>query len=190
MFLNRVVAVLLGLLVLPLGLAGQEQTFKLDADKSEVHFLLDDPLHKVQGSFHAEPGAIQFSHKDGSMSGTIAVDARSGQSGNAGRDKKMTQDELQAAKYTTVTFAPKHYSGTLAATGDSTITVDGSFTLLGTAHEISVPMQVHIDGTQCKAAGSFVIPYVQWGMKDPSNFLLHVGKEVKIDLALVGTITP
>ena len=124
------------------------------------------------------------------MAGTIAVDARSGNSGNGGRDKKMTEEELKAPSFSTVTFAPKRFSGRLAPTGDSSIVVDGTFTLLGTPHEISVPMQVHLDGSQCKAAGAFPIPYVKWGMKDPSNFILHVGKEVTIDLILVGTVTP
>jgi hypothetical protein len=35
-----------------------------------------------------------------------------------------------------------------------------------------------------------VVPYVQWGLKDPSIFVLKVGKEVKIDLILKGHLSP
>jgi len=33
------------------------------------------------------------------------------------------------------------------------------------------------------------VPYVSWGMKDPSWFVLKVEKEVKVDLKLSGTFT-
>jgi hypothetical protein len=66
----------------------------------------------------------------------------------------------------------------------STIQVTGTFTLHGKPHELTVPMQVHIDGMNCTAKTHFVVPYVKWGLKDPSNFLLKVAKEVEIDLTL------
>lgn len=91
---------------------------------------------------------------------------------------------------TTLTFQPQNYQGTIAPTGDSTIQVAGAFTLHGTSHDIVVPMQVYIDGTHLTAKGSFVVPYVKWGLKDPSVFILKVVKEVHIDLNLVGTVSP
>jgi hypothetical protein len=124
------------------------------------------------------------------MSGLIAVDATSGESGNSSRDKRMTKEELKAPSFHSVTFAPVQYTGELAARGESAITVGGTFTLLGVPHQISVPMQVNADASQYRATGRFVIPYVEWGLKDPSNFLLHVNKQVTIDLVLVGTVTP
>jgi hypothetical protein len=51
-------------------------------------------------------------------------------------------------------------------------------------------MQVHIDGSNLTATGKFVIPYVKWGLKDPSVFILKVAKDVQIDLSLKGTIAP
>jgi polyisoprenoid-binding protein YceI len=166
----------------------QQQSLDIDPVKSEVQFTLSDPVHAVHGTFRVQTGTVVFDQANGRMTGTIAVDARSGNSGNGSRDKKMMQEELKAASFSTVIFAPKRFSGTLSPAGDSNIVVDGTFTLLGMPHEISVLMQVHLDGTQCKATGAFPIPYVQWGMKDPSNFILHVGKEVTINLILVGTV--
>jgi hypothetical protein len=49
-------------------------------------------------------------------------------------------------------------------------------------------MQIHIDGSALTAKGHFVVPYVQWGLKDPSIFILKVAKEVDIDLTLVGNL--
>ncbi len=167
----------------------QQQRLNVAPAESSVHFELGDVLHAVHGTFKVEQGTVRFSREEGPMSGTVTVDPASGDSGNGSRDKKMTNDELKAPTYTTVTFAPKHHTGVIHPTGDSAIVVEGTFTLLGAAHEISVPMQVHIEGTGCKATGSFTVPYVQWGLKDPSTFILRVGKDVKINLDLSGSLT-
>jgi hypothetical protein len=34
------------------------------------------------------------------------------------------------------------------------------------------------------------VPYVKWGLKDPSVFILKVAKEVDIELTLNGRLTP
>jgi hypothetical protein len=49
-------------------------------------------------------------------------------------------------------------------------------------------MKVHVSGDQLHATGSFAVPYVQWGLKDPSTLMLRVNKEVQIDLSLNGTL--
>jgi polyisoprenoid-binding protein YceI len=100
----------------------------------------------------------------------------------------MEKDELKAPEFKTVAFAPIRFTGTFNPAGDSTLQVHGLFTLLGTPHEIDVPMQVQVGGDQIHAVGSFVVPYVQWGLKDPSTFMIHVEKEVHVDLDLTGTL--
>jgi len=119
----------------------------------------------------------------------VVVAAGSGNTGNDARDKKMKSEVLDAPHFTDVSFAPSSYQGTVAATGDSTIQVTGTFTLHGTPHDLIVPIRVHIDGTECTAKTHFVVPYVKWGLKDPSVFILKVAKEVDIDLTLVGHLS-
>lgn len=170
--------------------SAQKQTFAADPTKSQVDFSYDATLHAVHGTFHLEQGTIDFTRAKGEMAGMIAVDAHSGNSGEGSRDKKMTKEELKADKFAAVTFAPKSFTGQLAPEGDSDIVVAGVFTLLGTPHDITVPMHVHIDHATCTAAGSFAVPFVQWGLKDPSTFMLKVGKQVNIALNLVGSLAP
>lgn len=168
--------------------AAQQQTFTINPASSSVAFALSGTGHEVHGTFHVSSGAIQFDRTAAKISGSIVVSAASGDSGDKGRDKKMHSDVLEVEHYADVTFQPKSYTGTLAASGDSTIQVAGVFTLHGSAHDITVPMQVHIDGNNVAAKGSFVVPYVQWGLKDPSIFILKVAKEVHIDLNLAGSL--
>ena len=160
----------------------------LDPARSEVHFTLSDTLHVVHGTFHIQQGDIAFDPATGKATGSIVVDALSGQSGSSTRDHRMTNDELKASTFKTISFTPTRFTGTFNTAGDSTLQVHGIFTLLGTPHEIDVPMQLQVNGEQLHAVGSFAVPYVQWGLKDPSTFMLHVNKEVQIDLSLMGTL--
>jgi len=167
----------------------QQQTFTVNPGASSVGFALTGVGHEVHGTFHVSSGTIQFDPTAAKMSGSIVVSASSGESGDNGRDKNMHQKVLETERYSDVTFQPQSYTGTIAPTGDSSIQVAGVFTLHGTAHDLTVPMQVHIDGQNLTAKGSFVVPYVKWGLKDPSIFILKVAKEVHIDMNLVGTVS-
>ena len=95
----------------------------------------------------------------------------------------------EVEQHTTVSFEPKTYTGAIAPSGDSTIQVTGIFTLLGAPHEITVPMLVHLDGASATAKAHFVVPYVQWGLKNPSFMVWKADNDVAIDLNLVGAIS-
>jgi polyisoprenoid-binding protein YceI len=179
------------LIAVPGILQAQDKTqnkLSLDTTRSEVHFTLTDSLHTVKGTFRLQQGDVIFDPATGQASGSIVVDALSGKSGNSVRDHRMAKDELKAPDYKTVAFAPTRFIGTFNPTGDSALQVHGLFTLLGTPHEIDVPMQVQVSGNQIHAVGSFVVPYIQWGLKDPSTFMIKVEKEVHVDLDLTGTL--
>ena len=171
----------------PLGRA-QHETFTVNPDASKVAFALAGSGHHVDGTFHVQSGKIEFDPSAQKISGTVTVAAGSGNSGEPSRDKKMNNDVLDTTHFTEITFAPNSYQGTLAPEGDSTIQVSGVFTLHGTPHDITVPMQVHIEGSSLTAKGQFVVPYVKWGLKDPSVFILKVAKDVNIDLTLNGQV--
>jgi polyisoprenoid-binding protein YceI len=181
-------AVALALIFAPAALA-QHQTFAVNPDASDVKMKLNTTHEVVNGTFHIQSGSIEFDRSAPKMSGSVAVLAGSGKTGNDSRDKKMNKDILKVDQYTTVSFAPKTYTGTIAPSGDSTIQVSGVFTLLGTAHDLTIPMQVHIDGSKAMAKGQFIVPYVQWGLKNPSFMFWKAENDVAIDLNLVGQVS-
>jgi hypothetical protein len=167
----------------------QHQTFAVNPDASKVKMKLNTTHEVVNGTFHVQSGSVEFDRGATKISGTVVVAAGSGKTGNDSRDKKMNKDILKVDQYTTVSFAPKTYKGTISASGDSTIQVSGVFTLLGTPHDLTVPMQIHIDGSKATAKAQFVVPYVQWGLKNPSFLIWKAENDVAIDLSLVGNIT-
>ncbi len=178
----------LAVLLAPVALA-QQQTFVANPDSSEVKMTLKTTREVVYGTFHIQSGSLEFDDSAAKMSGSVVVLAGSGKTGNGSRDKKMNKDILEVEQHATVSFEPKSYAGAIAPSGDSTIQVTGIFTLLGTPHEINIPMLVHLEGTTATAKAHFVVPYIQWGLKDPSFMFWKADKDVEIDLFLVGTIS-
>ena len=177
-----------GFVLLTAAAWGQQQ-YKIDPAASEVQFTVGASDGTVKGTFHVTSGEFTLDPATGAMTGAITVDAASGESGNKSRDKKMTNAQMKAQTYPTVTFAPTKFTGGVKDGGDSTGQVEGSFTLIGQAHPISVPMNVHMEASHFTATGTFVVPYVSWGMKDPSWFVMKVNKEVNVQLKLTGTVT-
>jgi len=178
----------LAVLLAPAALA-QHRTFVVNPDASEVKITLNTTHEIVNGKFKVQSGSIQFDRSTPEMSGSVVVLAGSGKTGNDSRDRKMNKDILKVEQHATVSFEPKTYSGAIAPSGDSTIQVTGIFTLLAMPHEITVPISVHLDGASAKAKAHFVLPYVQWGLKDPSFLIWKAENDVAIDLSFSGTVS-
>lgn len=169
-------------------LLAQHQTVAVNPDASEVKMTLKTNHEIVNGMFHVQSGSIEFDQSSPKMSGSVVVAAGSGKTGNDSRDKKMNKDVLKVEQYTTVLFAPKTYTGTIAPSGDSTVQVSGVITLLGTPHDLTIPMQIHLEGSKAVAKAHFIIPYTQWGLKNPSFLIWKAENDVSMDLSLVGTL--
>jgi len=167
----------------------QHQALAINPDASEVKMTLKTNHEIVNGTFHVQSGSIDFDRSAQKIAGSVTVAAGSGKTGNDSRDKKMNKDILKVEQFATVTFVPKSYTGTIAPSGDSTIQVTGVFTLLGTPHDLTIPMQVHLEGSKASAKAQFVVPYVQWGLKNPSFLVWKADNDVAIDVNLVGSIS-
>ena len=149
---------------------------------STLLWLLGDVLHTVHGSFDVKRGAVHFDPATNKVSGEILVDATSGHSGSDMRDKKMHREVLESGHFPEIVFRPDRVEGQVAAQGASTIQVHGMFTIHGAEHEISVPVRVEMQQHQWTASSHFAVPYVSWGMKNPSTFVLRVNQSVDIDV--------
>ena len=163
-------------------------TLDLRPDATKVQFTLTDPLHTVHGSFDLKRGQINFNTDTGKASGQVVVDVTSGDSGSDARDSKMHASVLESKKYPEAIFVPDHVIGALSVSGDTNVKVHGTFTIHGAPHEITLDTHISIQGDTVHATMQFDIPYVAWGMKDPSNFILKVGKTVHITIGTFGSL--
>ena len=163
---------------------GQEDVFELDPAKTTVNFTLDATLHSVHGALKAKSGSIRFNPQSGAASGKIEVDAATAESGNDSRDHKMHKEVLESQKYPEISFSPSKVVGKIAS--GSNLQIEGTFRIHGADHSLTLSVPLVINANQVSAEFHFVVPYVEWGMKNPSTFVLRVGKEVSIDMVMVG----
>jgi polyisoprenoid-binding protein YceI len=139
-------------------------------------------LHKVEGTFQLKRGTIRFDPATGKAAGEIVVDVTSGDSGNEGRDRRMHKDILQSERYPEAVFIPDRVERLLAPDVDSALSVHGLLRIHGSEHEITMQARMQRRGDEVTASGRFVVPYVKWGMKNPSTFILRVSDHVEVDV--------
>jgi polyisoprenoid-binding protein YceI len=182
-------SVLLGLTVLISNACAQEMAFQLDPEQSRVQFTLGATFHEVHGSFQLKGGTIRFNPASGEASGSLIVDATSGNTGNERRDRRMHRQILEDQKYPEIVFAPQHISGKLAPQGTSQLELQGVLSLHGEQHPMTFVVPVQINEAKVSAEVRFTLPYQKWGMKNPSTFVLRVSDKVSIDVHAVGRLS-
>jgi polyisoprenoid-binding protein YceI len=160
----------------------------VDPAKTSASITLDATLHTVHGKFLLRRGDLRFDPVSGKISGEIIFDATTGKTGNDGRDHKMHKDVLESAKFPDISFRPDRVEGKISDSGTSTVQVHGRFAIHGTEHELTVPVEVRFERDHWKASTHFDIPYVKWGMKNPSNLFLHVGDSVRVEFEGEGAL--
>jgi polyisoprenoid-binding protein YceI len=168
-----------------LGVAQAQGEVRIDFDPAttKVEFTLADVLHTVHGTFHLKSGNMYFDPATGVAGGLLVVDTSSGDSGNGTRDRKMKKEILETDRYPDATFTPKRVIGNLAMAGNSQVQVQGVFRMHGQDHEITLDVPAQVSGNQLQMQTAFPIPFVRWGMKDPSTFILRVNKEVQMSIS-------
>ena len=172
----------------PPQIPGKEIVFVVDPDQSKVHWTLGTTLHTVHGTFAFRSGALHLNPVSGNASGEFAVSATSAESGNDSRDKKMHKDVLESGKFPDIIFRPDHVEGKIAPQGALTVHLHGFLLLHGSQHEITVPIQAELAGDHWTGTAKFNVPFIDWGLKNPSSFLLKVNHAVEIELELKGKL--
>ena len=160
----------------------QDAMLILNPAQTTVSFVLGDVLHTVHGTFQVIGGQVHYAPASGAVSGEIVIDAASGNSGNDSRDRKMHREVLESARYPKITFRPDRFEGKLSPGNTSRLQVHGMFNIHGSEHEITVPVSLEPAQDHWNLTAHFVVPYVKWGLKDPSTFVLRVAKVVDIDI--------
>ncbi len=161
----------------------------LDPAQTEIHWKLSGGLHPTHGTFKLKSGEFLFNPATGVAEGEILVDATTGESGNAARDKRMQDEVLESNRYPAIFFHPTRIKGAFkAGEGTQDLVGEGTFNIHGADHPLELPLKVQVTADTVTATTRFTVPYVEWGMKNPSRFLLRVSKQVEIEVTAKGTI--
>lgn len=157
-----------------------------DPAATKINWSLVGNVHTTHGTFQLKEGHVKLDPATGTASGEFVVAAETGESANGPRDKRMKKEILETEKYPEIRLKVTKIEGTVSADAASNLRVIGQFSIHGASHEITIPVTVTAKGSDFSGSGKFVIPFVDWGMKDPSNFLFKVDKTVEVEIAATG----
>jgi polyisoprenoid-binding protein YceI len=159
---------------------------EIDPLASKVEFGFGATLHSVEGDLQLQGGSIRFDTLTGLASGQVDVAATTAKTGVKARDRKMHEKILESSTYPTISYKIERIDGQLNRSGRNDLQLHGQLTLHGVTLPAAIIAEAHVNGDQVHATGRFVVPYLTYGMADPSVFLLRVEKEVKITLSIAG----
>jgi polyisoprenoid-binding protein YceI len=165
-----------------------ELVLTLDPAQSKVHFNVESTLHTVHGTFTVKSGTVHFDPQTGKAGGEIVVNTTSGDSGSNSRDARMHKEILETKKYPDAVFHPSQIEGQVAAIGACDVKLRGTISLHGANHELTALIHANLAADRWTGTAKFEVPYITWGIKDPSNFLLKVKPVVNVELEMSGAL--
>lgn len=161
--------------------SSHQRTLVLKPEATAIHWTLSGNMHTVHGTFELKRGVIDLNLEDGSIDGLVEVNATSGQSGNTARDKHM-QSILESDRYPIISFHPTKVIGRVMPFKDEVVTVEGIFRIHGADHPLRMQINIHPEGNAIILKTEFAVPYVDWGMEDPSILFFRVDRTVNIEV--------
>ena len=164
--------------------------FKLDPATTAIHWTLNTTVHTVHGTFLLKDGSIHIDPATGNLAGLIVIDATSGESGDSSRDSRMHSVVLESAKYPTITFRPTYIDGKFDLGLPGPIVIDGVMNLHGQDHPMQMTVDLHPRDAAIASHTHFTIPFVAWGLKDPSVMMFRTDKQVAIDIDALAIHSP
>jgi polyisoprenoid-binding protein YceI len=169
----------------------QQIGVRLDPANTTINFTLGATMHTVHGTFKLKSGEIHVDPATGNASGSIVVDATSGDSGDSSRDHNMHANVLESAKFPEIVFSPTLVTAPsghtlkeiLGAAGAGQVEAAGTFRLHGQDHPMTMVLAVESSGNgRAMISAKFPIPYVKWGLKSPNTFFLRVSDTVGLEI--------
>ena len=171
----------------PVRAAGKLLT--LDPAACTLTFLLDTTFHEVHGTMKVTGGTIRFDPATGAATGEITVDAQSAATGNDRRDKTMHGDILESGRFPMIVFKVERVEGPLPGSTPGDLNLRGIMTMHGADHPVTMPASVRIEAGMARAEAHLTVPYVEWGLADPSFLFVRAAKTVEVTIIAEGRLS-
>jgi hypothetical protein len=167
----------------------EEWVLHLDPALTTVGFLLQATMHTVEGVIPLVSGEIRFDRTSGKAGGHVVLDSHRTTTHNTARDKKMHAEVLESERFPSIVFRPAHIEVREEGVDRGTVRLGGTVLVHGAEHPVELDVAVRREGDRIVAYSPIEIPYVAWGMRDPSVFVLRVAKVVQVQIHAEGTLT-
>jgi polyisoprenoid-binding protein YceI len=166
----------------------REAILYLDPANTRIDYTLQGWPHVTHGTFRLTRGQLDVDPASGRIGGEVVVSAKSGDSGSRMRDDEMKNSILEVENYPEITFTPQSAEAQHPAQGDFPARISGVLTLHGTAHQIALEAEVQPSGDRFVATTHFAVPYVAWGLENPSLLIFRCADTVYVDVRTAGRV--
>jgi hypothetical protein len=102
----------------------------------------------------------------------------------------MHASVLETERYPIATFRPSRVVGALAPSGPSVLALEGLLGLHGSEHAVILSVKASLAGEVVSAETAFEVPYVAWGLRNPSLLFLRVAPVVEVSLRTEARLRP
>ena len=167
-------------LAAPRAVRAESGELELAPDKTQIHFELGATLHSVEGTLRLVRGDLRFDTTSGRADGSLVIDARSAETGIARRDHTLHEEVLESERYPEIVFTAERIELTRSSPERGEVVVSGRVTLRGEEHPLRIPAHLERVDDDIHITSTFKVPYVAWGLRDVSNWVLHVDDEVVV----------
>jgi len=164
----------------PIDVSAGELVLILEPAKTSVTFTVKATGHAIEGALPFAFGQIRFDTETGAASGELTLDVRRSRTGNNLRDWEMHKSVLETERYPVAVFRPSRIQGTLPASGACDLVLAGIVVFHGSEHALNVPVRATVTGDSMTAEAVFDVPYVAWGLRNPSMLFLRVAPVVAV----------
>ena len=178
------------LVLYPLRASTEPLVLTLSPDKTSLTFAVRATGHAIEGLLTLDSGEIRFDPDTGTASGQVTIDLRRAGTGNRLRDREMHASVLETERYPVATFRPSRVIGSLAPAGLSDLLLAGFLSLHGVDHSLTLPVRARVAGATVSAETTFEIPYVAWGLHNPSLLFLRVAPVAAVNLRTEASLRP
>ena len=177
-------------LAAPRAIRAESGELELVPETTQIHFELGATLHSVEGTLRLVRGDLRFDTTSGRAEGSIAIDARSAETGNARRDRTLHAEVLESERYPEIVFTADRIELTRSALERGEVVLSGRVKLHGDEHPLSIPAHLERVDDDIRVTSTFKVPYVAWGLRNVSNFVLRVDDEVVVHVDATATYRP
>lgn len=161
---------------------GKLAELDLDPAKTTITYSLDGWPHNTQGTFKLKRGVVEIDPSTGKMTGTITVDAASGDSGHSIRDGEMKSSILEVDRFPEISFVPRQVLSHGDPQKTFPVKVAGLMLLHGGQHTLTIDATVKREENNVTIHSNFPVPFVEWGLRDPSLLMFKVSKQIIVDV--------
>ena len=100
----------------------------------------------------------------------------------------MHADVLESERYPEIVFRAEHLGVTRRDATSADVELRGRLSLHGQQKALALPAKLVAREGRVGIESRFRVPYVDWGMRDPSSFLLRVDRYVEVTVRAEGVL--